>query len=156
MRFISRFTIAVAFTLPSFNSIASDIDAEPRFENFQVASEPAFKSAKIKITDAKSREFATALREFSRKPPDFAGRYIFTEIGCGASCFMSAAIDAKSGNVVWLPFTVCCSDAEEPIEYRLNSRLIKIRGSRNETGSGTYFYEFDGHRFALIKEDEKP
>lgn len=156
MRSVFLFLIGAIFATQSFNSIAAESSGEPQFESFQVASEPAFKAAKVKIIGAKSREYASVLREFSRKSPDFAGHYIFAEFGCGASCVMSAAIDAKNGNVVWLPFTVCCSDIDKPIEFRLDSRLVKIRGSRNEVGNGTYFYVFDGRQFELVKEIVNP
>lgn len=154
MRLSLIFPIAAILVTQSFNSAAESV-TEPHFESFQVTIEPVFKTAQVKLADAKSRQYATVLREAARGKPNFAGHYVFTEFGCGASCVMSAAIDAKSGVVTWLPFTVCCSDADEPIEFKLNSRLVKIRGSRNETASGTYFYEFDGKRFALIKEENQ-
>lgn len=154
MRISFLLPITAFFFVLSFDSTGAETVTEPRFDDFKVVGETAFSPAKIKISGAKSREFSTALREAAHEAPNFAGHYIFTEIGCGASCVMSAAIDARKGNVIWFPFTVCCSDVDEPIEFKLDSRLIKIRGSRNEKGSGTYFYEFDGHQFTLIKESQ--
>jgi hypothetical protein len=134
---------------------AAENTADPRFDAFQVPAEGDFKPARVKIASAKSREFASELQAAQSQKPNFAGHFIFAEFGCGASCVMSAAIDAKTGDVAWLPFTVCCSDVDEPIEFKPDSRLLKIRGSRNEKGSGTYFYVFDGRSFKQISTPQK-
>jgi hypothetical protein len=65
---------------------------------------------------------------------------------------MSAVIDAKSGRVVWLPFTVCCGDYRQtvPIEFRLDSSMLVIRGKRDEREGGTYFYTFEAGQFKPI------
>jgi hypothetical protein len=67
---------------------------------------------------------------------------------------MGAAIDAKTGAVAWIPFTVCCWDfaITEPLEYRRDSRLLIVYGSLDEQGAGSavHYYEFDGKRFAPI------
>jgi hypothetical protein len=154
MRTSFLLSIAAFFFVLSFDSIGAEAVIESHFDDFKVASEPPFNAAKVKISGTKSLEYPTALREAAHGAPNFAGHYIFTQIGCGASCIMSAIIDARRGNVIWLPFTVRFRDVEEPIEFKPDSRLIKIRGSRNEKGSGTYFYEFDGHQFTLIKESQ--
>jgi len=59
--------------------------------------------------------------------------------------------------VVWLPFTVCCFPPEvsEPLEFKLDSRLLIVRRSRNENGAGTYYYLLDPQRFILLKAEEK-
>ncbi|KQV32792.1 hypothetical protein ASC93_03010 [Massilia sp. Root335] len=67
---------------------------------------------------------------------------------------MGAAIDAKTGAVAWVPFTVCCWNLEitEPLEYRRESRLLIVHGSLDEQGAGSavHYYEFDGTRFAPV------
>lgn len=65
---------------------------------------------------------------------------------------MGAVIDAKSGRVAWLPFTVCCGDYRQtaPIEFRLDSSLLVIRGERDERESGTYFYTFEAGKFKEV------
>lgn len=58
---------------------------------------------------------------------------------------MSAAIDANTGAVTWLPFTLCCWEANirEPLEFRPGSRLLAVNGSRDEQGSGVHYYNFN-------------
>ena len=57
--------------------------------------------------------------------------------GCGASCVMGAAIDAKTGVVTHLRFTISNwpLDVTEPLGYKPASSLLIVRGSRNEKGA---------------------
>lgn len=67
---------------------------------------------------------------------------------------MAASVDARTGNVTWLPFTVCCwsTNIAEPLEFRADSRLLIVHGSRNETGPGkaVHYYTFDGKKFSEL------
>ena len=45
------------------------------------------------------RTYSTKLKEAAREKPYFAGHYILTTWGCGTTCLMGAAIDAKTGKV---------------------------------------------------------
>lgn len=129
----------------------------PRFEDYPAAARHTGRSAKPVLADAQSREYASMLRAAARGKPNFAGRYVLTSFGCGASCTMSAAIDAKTGAVAWLPFTVCCWEPEidEPLQFKRNSRLLVVHGSRNEEGSGVHYYQFDGKQFSEIADAPK-
>ncbi|MFM0646936.1 hypothetical protein PQR14_21645 [Paraburkholderia bryophila] len=129
----------------------------PRFDAFPVENVFNGQPAKVKIISARDRKFATRLRQLSGQKPNYAGHYTLASWGCGASCIMTVAIDAKTGGVIWLPFTVCCWDVDvnEPIEFRRDSSLIVVHGSRNETGGGTYYYRLEGSEFVLVKAVEK-
>lgn len=128
--------------------------ASPRFEDYPapVYSE---KSAPVQIKGAQSRRYASRLRAMADRPANFAGHYVLAAWGCGASCVMAAAIDARTGAVAWVPFTVCCWDVDvtEPLEYRQDSRLLITHGSRNESGASndTGYFRFDGKRFILVR-----
>ncbi|WP_283151275.1 hypothetical protein [Silvimonas soli] len=130
----------------------------PGFADYSVTVIPPNKPAQVQLADAQSRRYASRLREAGHSKPNFAGHYVLASWGCGASCQMTAAIDAKTGSVIWLPFTVCCWDIniQQPLEFKTNSRLLIVHGARNERGNGTYFYEFDGKRFKLLAERTKP
>ncbi len=131
--------------------------AGPRFEDFPVKEVFKGKSARIRLLTSQDKEYATRLHEAASRAPNFAGHYILAAWGCGASCVMAAALDARTGRVLWLPFTVCCWDADvsEPMEFKRDSSLIVIHGSRNETGGGTYYYRLEAGGFVLVKEAEK-
>ena len=155
-RMIKIFICAAIIAVLGISYSYADI-AAPRFEDFPARSYRG-KVAPIKIVTAKDRQFKSRLRELSGQKPNFAGHYTLAMWGCGASCVTTVAIDAESGRTVWLPFTVCCwdVDVDEPIRFRPDSRLIEIRGSRNESGGGTYYYTLNDDGFTLIKAIERP
>lgn len=126
------------------------------FEEFAVPVTPVKHPAEVKIATAEERSYRSQLRRASHQAPDFAGHYILATWGCGASCVMGAVIDAKTGTVTKIPFTI--SDwplaVTEPLHYKLGSSLLIVQGSRNEKGNGTYYYHFVGDRFVLLSELE--
>ncbi len=152
MSFLFALLLMASLLLPQAGT-----GAAPPFSQFAAPRERVTRPAKVKLTDAKDRQYATRLREFGSRPPNFAGHFVLASWGCGASCVMGAAINAQTGEIVWLPFTVCCwdFDTSEPLEFRNDSRLLIVHGSRNEQGGGTYAYTFDGKAFTLLKADEK-
>lgn len=129
----------------------------PKFEDYSVREQSSTRVSNIRIAHAQDKAYRTMLRQVIGQKPNFAGHFVFTEFGCGASCVRSAAIDAKTGTVYWLPFTVCCFpvEVEDPIRYRLDSSLVEVRGMRDEKGAGTYFYDFKGGKFLLVGEIEE-
>ena len=76
------------------------------------------------------------LREAAGQEPNFAGHYILTGWACGSSCIQTVAIDAITGLTIWLPVTLCCWDpgVDDPRSFRRDSRLLVLRGQRNEAG----------------------
>jgi hypothetical protein len=144
-------TTRTLFVLLTF--VSAEVLAAPQFEDFPTHSYTG-KPASVQLHGARSRMYASRLRLAARQPVNFSGRYILATWGCGASCVMGAAIDAKTGSVAWLPFTVCCWNLEitEPLEFRRDSHLLIVHGSLDEKGSGSgiHYYDFDGRRFAPI------
>lgn len=135
----------------------------PQFRDYPVAEAYIGPNAPLVLTRSE-RMFRTRLREAAREKPNFAGRYILTTWGCGTTCLMGAAIDAKTGRVYWLPGTICCANPEtytdenfEPVIARLNSKLLVLSGMINEREStqGTHFYKFENGRFTLIRTVKK-
>lgn len=141
----------ILFVLLAFFS--AEVAAAPQFEDFPAALYVG-KPASVELRGAKSRLYASRLRLSSRQPVNFSGHYILATWGCGASCVMGAAIDAKTGSVTWLPFTVCCGKLEitEPLEYRPDSHLLIVHGALNEKTSSNeiHYFDFNGRRFAPI------
>jgi hypothetical protein len=138
--------LAHAQGLPSFGDCPATVEAK------HAPSHLAF-------TDARARQYRTAIREAAKGPVDFAGHYILANWGCGAGCVMAAAIDAKTGRVVSLPFTVSDwpQDVTDPLTFHADSCLLVVRGSRNESAEhGTYYYTFDGQAFKLQASEPAP
>ncbi len=141
---------------------AAGAQSLPRFEDHPVSEIYRGRTAAVRIS--RRDPFRTRIRWAARNVrPNFAGHYILSAWGCGTECLMGVIIDAKSGRVYDIPFTICCmsqafgSDTRfEPIEFDLRSRLIIFRGARNEEGMGTYYYRWDGRRLVLIRAVEAP
>ncbi|MFX1762657.1 hypothetical protein PWP93_08705 [Paraburkholderia sp. A1RI-2L] len=133
-------------------AISAHAQRLPSFEDCPVTVQAKHVTPRLTFADARGRQYKTTIQEAARGPVDFAGRYILATWGCGAGCVMAAAIDAQSGRVTSLPFTVSDwpLDVTGPLSYRADSCLLVVRGSRNESaGHGTYYYAFDGKTFQL-------
>lgn len=140
--------LGAIFALSVGPTAAASLD----FASHPVAERYAGPNATPVLKSKQDREFRTRLREAAKQTPNFAGHYIVTTFGCGSSCVMGAAIDARSGLVTWLPFTICCwEDARsEPVEFRPDSALMIVRGMRNEQERGTFYYLLQKGRLRQI------
>lgn len=124
----------------------------PSFEQFAHTNSHT-NSAALRIPRQRDAQFRTELNEASKRPINFAGHYVLTTIGCGASCIHVAAVDAKTGRVTWLPFTLCCweSSIPEPVLFRLDSELLILKGQRDEVGgSGPHYFRLLGGHFVEL------
>jgi hypothetical protein len=106
--------------------------------------------------------FRTRIREGAAKGPNFAGYYSIAEWGCGSSCVSIAVVDAKNGNVYAGPFGILgygsvlryadvAESNYEPLSYNLSSRLLIVRGCPEDKNCASYFYEWKGSTFRLLR-----
>lgn len=135
--------------------------AEPRFVEFKVAKIHRGKSKAPDLSSPDAHAFRTRLRQAARGKVNLAGHYILATWGCGATCVTGAAIDALTGRVVFLPFTVCCwgavDDAFAPVAHRADSRLIVFSGLRNEEEPmGAHYYELRNGEFKFLQTVDSP
>lgn len=105
-----------------------------------------------------ARTYRTRLRDAAKGEVNFAGEYVLTTWGCGTTCLMGAVINAKSGEVHFLPGSICCwfeaGEDVNPIDYRIDSNLIIFTGLLNEQDPiGTHYFEFSDGEFQLLKTD---
>ncbi len=85
-----------------------------------------------------------------------ARSFILAEIGCGAGCIRLASIDARGGNVRWLPETISSwpMKMRQPVRARNDSRLVVIFGQLDEHGSaGPFFFLLDARGFHPLPRD---
>lgn len=150
------FTISVITAFVLVEAAAAAQSARPRFKDYAVAEAYTGKTAALDLRDPDARTYRTRLREAATQKPNFAGHYIVTAWGCGAQCLLPAIIDAKTGKV-YFPFTVCCwgSDVDDPLAYRLDSKLFIVNGSRNEEAvGGLYYYTWQNNKLTLIQTEK--
>ena len=136
-----------------------------RYEDFPAGKAFAGKPAAVKLITKKARMNRTVLREGAAGGPNFGGHYTVVTWGCGSSCVQFAIVDAISGNVYFPSFYVAVgvgSDQDyehipEPLQYKLDSKLLMVTGNLNEAEKGgVYYYKWDNSRLTLIKQSELP
>ncbi len=140
--------------------------ALPRFEDYPVKEIFKGTPAAPKLVRPADKQFRTKIREGAAKGPNFAGHFTIAEWGCGSGCLSLAVVDAKDGSVGEAPFTHFAWGAPvmkyegkydssregfEPLGYKLNSRLLTVRGCPEEENCGSYFYEWTGSQFKLSR-----
>jgi hypothetical protein len=109
------------------------------------------------------RRFRTVIRDWARKGPNFAGHYAIAEWGCGTGCVQMAVVDLQSGDVYDGPFGVLprvslCLGANTDEDntgtfYRRDSSLFIVRGCPNFANCGTFYYDWTGTQFKLLRKD---
>ena len=158
MRFHSAMAVCLVLVLASFaggGPVPAAAQA-PLFADYpaQVYSGPVRAPNLASHPDA--RTYATRLRNAAKGPVNFAGEYVLAYWGCGAECLMGAAINARTGQVIFLPGSICCwfeaGDNINPIDYKIDSHLIILRGLLNEQEPrAAHYYEMRGGQFRFIQ-----
>ncbi|MBR1280902.1 hypothetical protein JQ597_02495 [Bradyrhizobium sp. AUGA SZCCT0177] len=119
------------------------------------------RAAKVDLKRPENRGYRTRLREAAGQPANFAGHYVLTTWGCGTGCVLGAAVDLKSGKVIFLPGSVCCWAIDvpqnfEPVEFQLQSRLITLNGQLNEQGpAGPHYFELANGAFKAVSSGKR-
>ncbi len=137
----------------------------PSFEQYPISGARfRGKPAPPVFRTAAERRFRTVIRENAAKGPNFAGHYTIAEWGCGAGCVSVVVVDAVNGAISRGPFRNLAwelakyegklasnDDRFQQLEYRLDSRLLVARGCPEEANCGSYFYEWTGAGFKLLR-----
>lgn len=134
----------------------------PHFKDYPVGEHYAGRQVPPKLTPGtEAWYFRTRIREAARGKPNFAGHYILARWGCGAECLSSAIIDVKTGRVYFDDRSICCwfmsnlpeKPADfEPVDFRLNSRLIIFTGLLNEEGHNvSHYFKFEHGKLVAIR-----
>lgn len=125
----------------------------PKFENFPAQLYAGTVRPPNLKSHPEANTYRTRLRNAAKGTVSFAGEYAVATWGCGASCITGAIINAKTGNVIFFPGSICCWDRDEEsiIDYKLDSRLMIFRGYINEQDPvATHYYVLGDNRFDLI------
>jgi len=131
----------------------------PRFEHYPVKENFRGKSAPVKLTSSRARLFRTMLRDNAKNGVNFAGHYIAATWGCGSACWSFAIIDARTGQVYFIPSLLTVGGFgyahEDLIQFRKDSRLLIVVGAPNDEGYvGRRYYVWKDNRLKMIREIE--
>lgn len=154
---MTKIVMAVVIAL-SLAQAAGAQERAPRFEDHPVRETYTGPVHAPVLATSEQRQFRTRLRNAAKGKPNFAGRYILGLWGCGSGCLMGGVVDAKTGKVTMLPFTVCCwrddvPDDFQPIDVRIDSNLVIVEGAidENYSDNGKRYYLFQNGRFTKIE-----
>jgi len=135
----------------------------PDFKDFAVERTYTGVPAAPKL-NRDQRTFRTVIREGAKSKVEFAGHYTVPRWGCGSGCSTFVIVDSITGavyngfNVADLPAAWIEKHGEqERMEFRPNSRLIKINGCINEQNCGFYDYVMtEGKGLKLLRKELLP
>ena len=138
-----------------------------RFDDYPVKERFSGTPATPKLIWAGDWAFRTMIRQGASKGPNFAGRYTIAEWGCGSACVSMAVIDAEDGTVFDAPFGILgwgfpglryegehvpMNKAQfHPLLYKLDSRLLVVRGCPEDQNCSSYYYAWTPPKFRLIR-----
>lgn len=174
MRKIITLALLLSFSLSAFADdlnyapdkatiTASDIPKNaPKFEDYLVEEIFQGKPALPKInTSPEFRNMRTKIREGAKTGVNFAGHYNLIFVGCGAGAVcLSAIADVKKGDLYSsdllgsIENLNIAPDVEEHlIEYRKDSRLIRVIGLINEDQNlrGVSYFVWENNKFKRVK-----
>ena len=130
----------------------------PQFDAFKVIEQFTGKAAPPVLRTRLQQTFRTVIRDAVRSGPNFAGSFTLAEWGCGAGCVSVAVVDSKTGTTYDGPFQLLGYDlaynyegGDEQVEFKKDSRLMIARGCPGEKDCGTYYYEWTGNGFKLLR-----
>jgi len=120
----------------------------PSFASYEVTE--TFQGAKARLLLQPHEGFKKRLKEVYSRPPNFAGHYVLGDWGCGAACRFVAIIDAQTGRIIdgirisdWASSESFPCSIGNPMEFRLNSRLLIVYGSLDEKRKGIYYFAME-------------
>lgn len=162
-RFYRHVLVLLLGLLLSAASLAGET-APADFQDFPATPAHTGATARPRLLRVQDRLYRTQIRLAAQDGKvNFAGHYVLSAFGCGGGCLMAFALDTDTGQVSWLPFTVSWSVEDKgigveflPFDFRPDSRLLIIAGSRNEHGHGLYRYLLEHGRFRLLHAQEDP
>ncbi|MBL4787487.1 MAG: hypothetical protein JKY49_18950 [Cohaesibacteraceae bacterium] len=148
------FVLVAALMAFGISAQQSSAIGEPQFYEYQAQVYSGRVSAPDLQSHRDARTYRTRLRNAAKAGRvNFAGQYVLATWGCGTSCLTGGIVNARTGQVHFLPFTVCCSiDQNSPsIDYRADSHLIIFTGLLDEDDpDARHYYQFRDGRFTYV------
>ncbi len=151
---MKKILLAISFSVLSL-TFAHAKSPVPQFTDYPVKSVYTGKTSQLDLSDASAKMFRTRLRDALKEKPNFAGEYVITMWGCGASCRMYSFVNKRTGKLLHAGFGGE-ERQEDVIDSRVNSRLLVTQEeNRNENWDiesvTTRFYILEKEKFKLLK-----
>ena len=125
-----------------------------RFEDYPVSVEQVSVVKKPILSTRLAKQYKTAITTAMEQPVNFAGYYRVVTWGCGTDCRGFAIINKLTGKTYTLPgveyVAGVMGNDEERLEYKENSRLFVITGSKNDKKEGKFYYLWSKEELKLL------
>ncbi len=150
------------FTLPVFPQKAPSV---PHFEDYSVLADFNGTPAPPQLVRPEDRLYRTKIREAGKQAEFLRGTTGIIGWGCGAGCLEVVIVDAITGTVGRLPHEVPfklsgvlteCDLVNDPLQFRLDSRLLIVRSCLEDNDLGVFYLEWTGKSFHTIAREEIP
>jgi len=153
----------IAVLLPTLILAQTNVQQPvPGFENYRVPTPiPGRPDGPVYVAN-RVPDLQGVLRQTAKVGPNFAGRYVVEQWTCGSACIDFVLVEVKTGVIHSSNFRVIdvCPEfgGRSPLVYRLNSRLLLVKG-RLETypagqmvdgPCGHFYYEWTSNGLKLI------
>lgn len=137
-------SIVVFLSLATLSTVVFTFGRASASDHFSFSGYPAAEvlSRKPAKLDSSSDDRFQALKpvvqriiaEDVAKGPNYAGVYRLIEVGCGTACQNIAAIDLRTGKIVWAPIATSAG-----VLFRKDSRLIIVKEDKQYQSPRRYF-----------------
>jgi hypothetical protein len=155
------FIIFSSMSLTSNFVLAGEGDTLPvnvnqviEFEQYPVEIISAPANKKPILTTKLAKQYKTVITNAMQEPVNFAGHYRVVTWGCGTDCRGFAIVDKVSGVTYTLPgvefVAGLMGNAEARIQFKTDSRLFIITGSKNDENEGKFYYLWSGKELKLL------
>ncbi|OTG95522.1 hypothetical protein [Acinetobacter sp. ANC 3832] len=131
----------------------------PQFSEYPVKSVYTGTTARLDISDPDARMFRTRLNDALQQKADFAGEYVTTMWGCGASCRMYSFVNKRTGKLLQAGFGGE-ENSEDVIATNPWSRLLVTQEEHMDQNYAVEsltvrFYVLENGELKLIKTTKK-
>ncbi|MBM3733961.1 MAG: hypothetical protein FJW24_10990 [Acidimicrobiia bacterium] len=133
----------------------------PRFADYPAKARPyTGRIARMKVPRGLGENLRLRVKESlgDDDRPSIAGRYIRLTWPCGTACAGTGLMDARTGRVIVAHHMSGWGEVDEsfePIQGRLDSRLVVLSGRREERGFvGRHFYVLENGRLRHLRSVE--
>ncbi|MET3179541.1 UNVERIFIED_ORG: hypothetical protein ABIC43_002697 [Variovorax guangxiensis] len=160
LAFQQALAIAASLSLALLCSAATAAapKAPPKFADYLITARDqpsAGPRPPLRLTTRTARRYTTVIHRAYSEPPNFAGHLRVASWGCGTDCRNFAVLDQNTGQAYTLPnvdaIVGAMGNADERVDFRLDSRLLIISGSFNEKPpEGKFYYLWTGQRLKRI------
>lgn len=161
-RTFARSVLLFATLLISLENFA----AEPRFEDYKAEQIFQGENHELVVEEENDDSWTLYRKQATKKPVNFAGRYIIFAIGCGGGAICGEILDVQTGKIAASFPNAYEIDSIDggyyEADFKLDSRLIVISGISADPEVGmngeklqpknrTRYFEFDGNALRLLK-----